>query len=110
MTFRIGGKVVIEPSRSQLESMRPGDVIDLAPCASKPDQFGERHCAFPSIVPYDPSPASAFQSLIAIELESPCTGADRAHVPLFARADGSPFGYHELHALLRSIVLHRTEL
>ena len=70
--------------------MRPGDLVLVAPCSSKADQFGEEHCPFPSVIEYDGTSTCAAAALRDIELERPCSGAARASTPLFARADGQP--------------------
>eukprot|EP00962_Isochrysis_galbana_P026444 scaffold8214_cov121-Isochrysis_galbana.AAC.20 len=46
VTYSIAGVLIADPSVAQLSLLRPGDFILLAPCASKPDQFGEEHCPF----------------------------------------------------------------
>ena len=104
VTFRIGGVPRSNPTPEQLRSMRPGDLVLVAPCASKPDQFGEDHCPFPSVIEFDGDADSAAAALRDIELERPCSGAARATTPLFARADGSAYSYSTLNRLLHDLV------
>ena len=107
VTFKINGRIVIDPSRADLLGMRPGDLVFLAPCSSKPDPFGEEHCTFPSVLEYDGHETSAAGALRAIELEQPCSGADREERALFASPSGAPYTYGALnawlHTLLRSV-------
>jgi hypothetical protein len=103
VTFRIGGVPRMNPTAEQLRSMKQGDIVLVAACASKPDQFGEEHCPFPSVIEFDGSGACAAAALRDIELERPCQGAARATTPLFARADGSAYSYSTLNRLLHQL-------
>ena len=98
------GAKVTNPSASDWHAFAPGDSILLAPCTSKSDQFGEEHCPFPSILPFDGSDASAAASIRDIELERPCSPADRAITPLFSDQSGAPFSYSMLHSDLRALL------
>lgn len=40
----------VDPPAEVLKKARAGDLVYLAPCASKPDHFGEEHCTFPSVL------------------------------------------------------------
>jgi len=102
VTYSIAGVLIVDPSITQLSLLRPGDFILLAPCASKPDQFGEEHCPFPSILPVDGQPLSAATSICHMEHESPCHGAPLGHsTPLFSTASGLPYTYAlRLYAIL----------
>ena len=104
VTFRIGGVPRRNPTPQELHSMRPGDLVLVAPCSSKADQFGEEHCPFPSVIEYDGTSTCAAAALRDIELERPCSGAARASTPLFARADGQPYTYGQLNGMLHSLV------
>lgn len=104
VSFIIGGVTCVDPSREQLMSMRTGDVVLLAPCASKPDQFGEHHCTFPSSLLYDGSPTCAAGALRGIELDFPCHGASRASMPVFADEEGRPYSYQTLNQWLNKLL------
>ena len=104
VTFRIGGVPRMNPTPEQLRSMRRGDVVLVAPCASKPDQFGEDHCPFPSVIEFDGSGVCAASVLRDIELERPCSGLARASTPLFAKADGTAYSYSTLNRMLHDLI------
>ena len=98
------GAKVSSPSSADWRGLTPGDCILLAPCTSKSDQFGEQHCPFPSILPFDGSDVSAAAAIRDIELERPCLPAHRRFTPLFADEHGQPFSYSMLHNDLRSLL------
>jgi hypothetical protein len=98
-----GSKIAV-PTAADWRAFSPGDCIMLAPCTSKSDQFGEEHCPFPSILPYDGDDSSAAASIRDIELESPCPPHMRRKTPLFADEQGHPFSYSMLHGDLRSLL------
>ena len=104
-SYVISGVLVTDPSPQQLRLMRPGDIIHLAPCPSKADQFGEEHCPFPSILEYDGSETSAAGSIRAIELERPCRGPQRSTTPLFANRTGRPYSYSTLNRWLHNLMV-----
>ena len=92
------------PTAADWRNLAPGDVVHLAPCASKADQFGERHCPFPSVLPHDGSDSSAAAAIRDIELEQPCAPSLRKCTALFSNGDGQPFTYAILHAELRHLL------
>ena len=98
------GRKIAEPSLQDWRDLAPSDMVLLAPCASKSDQFGEEHCPYPSILPCDGLSASAAMSIRDIELEQPCPPDKRKTTPLFADENGKPFTYAVLHAELRKLV------
>ena len=51
------------PSPEQLRRARPGDVIFIRPCASKTDQFGEKHCSFYSVAAFNVEGDSAADAI-----------------------------------------------
>lgn len=104
MTAEIGGVVRVDPTEEQLRSMRPGDRFFIAPCASKPDQFGEEHCHFPFVIELSGTPGSAGAAIRDILLERPCHGDARRTMPLFATADGRPYTYSTLNRLLHQLM------
>ena len=104
VTAEIGGVVRVDPTEEQLRSMRPGDRFFIAPCASKPDQFGEEHCHFPSVIELSGTPGSAGAAIRDILLERPCHGDARRTMPLFATADGRPYTYSTLNRLLHQLM------
>jgi len=105
VSFIIGGSIIVDPSRADLLRMAPGDTVLLAPCASKPDQFGERHCTFPSSLRYDGTPLCAAGALRAIELDFPCSGEARKSRPVFADASNKPFSYRVLNEWLHKLLV-----
>ena len=105
VSFIIGGSIIVDPSRADLLRMAPGDTVLLAPCASKPDQFGERHCTFPSSLRYDGTPLCAAGALRAIELDFPCSGEARKSRPVFADASNQPFSYRVLNEWLHKLLV-----
>lgn len=95
---------VAAPSAGDWRAFASGDAILLAPCTSKSDQFGEEHCPFPSILPYDESDSSAAAAIRDIELQQPCSVAARRTTSLFCDEQGSPFTYSMLHRDLRVLL------
>ena len=78
--------------------------FSLAPCTSKSDQFGEEHCPFPSILPYDGLGTDAAAGIRDIELEQPCAPDARRTTPLFCDDAGTPYSYAMLHNDLRALL------
>ena len=105
VTFLIRGVTYTDPPANVLRSMQPGDMVFLAPCASKPDQFGERHCTFPSALRYDGTARCAAGALRDIELDFPCHAESRKTRPLFADEHGKPYSYSALNAWLHALLV-----
>ncbi|KAL3908740.1 MAG: hypothetical protein SGPRY_009677 [Prymnesium sp.] len=84
--------------------MKSGDIVYLSPCSSKPDQFGEEHCTFPSVLLYDGTPFCAAGAIREIELEAPRRGLARRTAPLFADESGHPCPYYTLNDWLRRLL------
>ena len=105
VTLRLGGRPITNPTRADWLAMRKGDCVLLTPCPSKCDQFGERWCPFPSILPFDGTDDCAASAIRDIELESPCRDEARRKVThLFTDEDGKPFTYSVLHRELRLVL------
>ena len=110
LTWNIHGMVVMDPTLDQLRSLRPGlDTASITPPRSKPDQWGEVHCAFPVYLTYReanrpqmPNPAAALRD---IEIRFPCHGIERATRPLFADINNQPYKHHVLGRLLHAALL-----
>ena len=102
--YRIGGVPLADPSEGQLRMIRAGDLVYLAPCSTKPDQFGEATCSFPSVLEHDGTDTCAAAAIVDMELERPCRGADRASTPLFVTASGDAYTYGTLNNMLHSLV------
>ena len=98
------GSKIGQPTATDWRALAAGDCILLAPCTSKSDQFGEEHCPFPSILPYDGSDTDAAAGIRDIELEQPCAAAARRTTPLFCDAAGVPYSYSMLHKDLRAVL------
>jgi hypothetical protein len=103
-SYLLSGVVKVNPTEDELRRAKPGDRVLLAPCASKPDQFGEAHCIFPSVLTHDGSDSSAFAAIRDIDLERPCHGDSRKNTPLFAREDGRPYHYSQLNKMLHDVI------
>ena len=101
---KASGRKIAVPSTMDWQQLTHGDLVLLAPCASKSDQFGEEHCPFPSVLPCDGSPNSAAMAIRDIELEQPCAPSQRETTPLFGDESGRPFTYSILHAELRKLL------
>ena len=98
------GRAISRPTSEDWRNLAPGDVVWLAPCVSKSDQFGEEHCPFPSVLPYNGGDDSAAASIRDIELEQPCAADDRWRTPLFGDHALEPFTYAVLHGELRRLL------
>ena len=98
------GSKIARPTVADWHALAPGDSVLLSPCTSKSDQFGEQHCPFPSILPFDGCTTSAAAAVRDIELESPCLPSARRTTPLFSDENGAPFTYNQLHGDLRSLL------
>ena len=98
------GRHITSPTAADWRALSAGDVVLLAPCVSKSDQFGEQHCPFPSILPHDGSNTSAAAGIRDIELEQPCAPDARRTTALFADEGGGPFTYDILHRELRQLL------
>ena len=101
---KASGAKIATPTAANWHALQPGDSVLLAPCVSKSDQFGQQHCPFPSVLPYDGTNQCAAGAVRDIELESPCVASQRSTTPLFADAHGKPFTYAVLHAALRALL------
>jgi hypothetical protein len=98
------GRVIHVPQAADWSALAPGDAVLLAPCASKSDQFGQEHCPFPSILPFNGDDMSAAASIRDIELEQPCLVSERRTCPLFGDETNAPFTYSVLHSELRKLL------
>lgn len=101
---KASGAVVAAPTGADWRDLRAGDSVLLAPCASKTDPFGEVHCMFPSVLPFNGDAHSAAASVRDIELETPCQPSQRDYTPLFSDENGRPFTYSVLHKELRTLL------
>ena len=101
---KASGRAIPVPTDADWRALTPGDVVWLAPCPSKSDQFGEEHCPYPSVLPYDGKPDSAAAAVRDIELELPCRPEDRASTPLFCDAQLQPLTYAVMHRELRTLL------
>ena len=104
VTFVLSGVVVVDPTPQQLALRRAGDVVQLAPCESKPDQFGSEHCPFPSILPYDGTSTCAAAALFDLEEREPCRGGQRAVTPLMCDEQGRAYTYSVLNTALHQVL------
>ena len=98
------GLLIASPTSADWRALSSGDVVLLAPCASKSDQFGEVHCPYPSVLPFNGDNDCAAAAVRDIELEQPCLPDARKTTPLFADANGQAFSYAILHNELRALL------
>ena len=98
----IGGRTIADPSEADWQRMGPGDYLVVSPPRSKTDQFGEIHCPYPSILPFENTKLNAARRLRDAELRQPCHGEARATTPLFATRDGQPLRHGTMDRLLRA--------
>ena len=105
VTYKLSNRIVIDPSDAELRAAGPGDLVWVAPSASKPDQFGEIHCSFPTVLEFDGTPTCAAASIRDIELERPCHGTARRTQPLFANAGGGAYSYATLNKMLHDLLV-----
>ena len=101
---KTGGTKIAQPTAFDWHALRAGDIVLLAPCVSKSDQFGEQHCPYPSVLPHDGTDTSAAAAVRDIELEQPCDPQARKTTPLFGDVNGCPFTYAVLHRELRQVL------
>ena len=101
---KANGRVIATPTGLDWQALAPGDIVWLAPCASKSDQFGEEHCPFPSVLPFNGSHTCAAAAIRDIELELPCEPHKRGSTPLFCDEELQPFTYAVLHTELRKLL------
>ena len=101
---KANGRAISSPASQDWRDLAPGDVVWLAPSASKSDQFGEEHCPYPSVLPYNGSPTSAAAAVRDIELEQPCAASQRWCTPLFCDERLQPLTYSMLHGELRRLL------
>ena len=101
---KASGRAIPVPTMDDWRGLSVGDVVWLAPCPSKADQFGEEHCPYPSVLPYDGKENSAAAAVRDIELELPCRPEDRESTPLFCDGQGSPLTYAVMHRELRALL------
>ena len=68
LTHSIGGRVVMDPSETELLSMTEGDHSALSPRGSKCDQYGSCHGTEPIILPFHDDELNASRWLRDVEL------------------------------------------
>jgi len=100
----IGGATLSDPTDAQWRAMTRGDYLVVVPPRSKTDQFGEVHCPYPCILPFEDEPLNAAKRLRDAALRRPCHGAARGTTPLFAANDGRPHSHSYLDGLLRAVL------
>ena len=98
------GRKIAQPSSADWRGLQPGDCILLAPCTSKSDQFGEEHCPFPSILPYDGLGHGRCRQHPRYRVGAALRGSARRTTPLFCDAAGAPYSYAMLHNDLRALL------
>ena len=105
--WRLKGRIVHDPTEAEMDSVTVGDAAFLAPPRTKPDQWGEIHCPFPTTLPFDHSPDNAAAALRDIEKRCPCHGAERERRPVIANAAGNPYTHAFLDNMLHLVLVHR---
>ena len=106
VTAVIGGVTYSDPSEAQWASMATGDYIVVVPPRSKTDQFGEVHCPYPCIIPFENTVLNAARRVRDAALRRPCHGEARDTTPLFADSGGRPHSHARLDALLRKALTY----
>ena len=106
LTWVLRGVEYMDPPPHLLRAARPGDAARLSAGSTKPDQFGEQHAAFASVLPYDDTDTNAAKRLRDMELHDPCHGAARQTRPLFATADGRVLTHSPLDRRLHELLHH----
>ena len=98
-----------DPTRAQLLAARAGKyrkvVGRLSPGSTKPDQFGEIHAPFGSVLPFEDSEDSAGLLMLELELELPCHGKARESTPLFVDENGALLSHAFLDKVLHGLLL-----
>lgn len=106
LTWRIGGRMVANPTSEQLNRLAAGDMAILKPPPSKADQFGLIWAANPIYLGYDSRPRNACRALAAMVTRAPITDEQLSSTALFAEAaDGQPFKPSRLDTILRRMLL-----
>ena len=106
LTWILRGVEYTDPPPHLLRGARHGDGARLSPGCTKPDQFGEQHAAFASVLPYDADDTNAAKRLLEMELSDPCHGAERQTRPLFATGDGRVLTHGPLDRRLHELLHH----
>lgn len=105
VTFRIGGRVYIDPPGHVLQSMNETDVVYLAPKGAKCDQWGTCWGTDPIVLPYHVDTLNPARWLRDLELAWPCHGQQRQEVALFSRCNGEPFSDSRFSALIHAVLI-----
>ena len=104
LIWRIGGILVVSPTRLQLANLTEADCAVLVPPPSKTDQFGVIWGDKPIYLPVRFNEAMcAALSLRDLELAFPCRGSQRLTIPLFQFEEGIAFTYHQLEIILHDL-------
>lgn len=106
LTWIINMVEYTDPPPHLLKNLAVGDAARLGPGSTKPDQFGEQHAPFASVLPYAPGEDNAAARLAELELEAPCHGPERQRRPLFADAQGKVLTHSPLDRRLHDLLQH----
>jgi hypothetical protein len=104
LTWVIGGKVHTHPTREVLLQCKEGDFARLGPGCTKPDQFGEVHAPYGSVLPFRDSDMCAAKHLQQIELTAKCYGSNRDTTPIFTDEQGKVLTHSTLDGLLAEML------
>ena len=104
MIWRIGGTLVVSPTRLQLANLTEADCAVLVPPPSKTDKFGVIWGDKPIYLPvrFNETMCAAL-SLRDLELTFPCRGTQRLTIPLFQFEEGIAFTYHQFETILHDL-------
>ena len=105
--WRIGNRVIMDPTVEELRNLSPGDAAYANPPRSKPDQTGEIHCPFPICFPFTHDEDNAAAALRDIELRCPCHGTDRQTRPIIADEAGNPYTHGVLDRMLHNVLVFK---
>ena len=102
-------RAVVDPTESELRSMREGDLARLAPKGAKCDSFGTCHGTDgtePIVLPFHDQELNAARWLRDIELHKPCRGTARNATALFGDENGDPYTDARFSTLIMALLTH----
>ena len=91
LTWNMSQATIVDPTETQLRSLKEGDFARLAPKGAKCDPYGMGHGTEPIVLPYHNDDLNAAKWLAEIEMRWPSHGEHRDTLPLFSDEAGEPF-------------------
>jgi hypothetical protein len=108
LTWKIGGKVVLDPTPQHLAAAREGDCARLAHGVAKNDPVGAFFAATPTSFAWRPAGRCAFVELARLERAAAVRGAARKTTPLFGPSVGAFFTGAQVDAAFLLLLTHPT--